>query len=201
VTSDRARDDASVRNPGKADSAEEQAAAEQAAARADAAQRFEQQTLWVDAQIRQATRRGEFDNLPGAGKPIKGIPDTHDPDWWVKNLIKREQLTGLGPPAILLRTEDRELDDRLDRVSAEAEVRRILDDFNARVVDARRQLLGGPPVVTKTRDVDAEVAAWRERRSERIRRLREASPRDIAEPEPQQPTSRRRRWWRRGRPS
>ena len=36
-----------------------------------------------------------------------------------------------------------------------------------RVVDARRQLTGGPPVVTPTRDVEAEVEAWRERREDR----------------------------------
>ena len=37
-----------------------------------AAQRMGQQTLWVDLQVQQATQRGDFDNLPGAGKPIPG---------------------------------------------------------------------------------------------------------------------------------
>jgi hypothetical protein len=167
------------------------------------AQRLEQQALWVDAQIRHAMARGEFDDLPGAGKPIEGIGDTHDPEWWVKNLIKREQLSGLGPPAILLRKEDAELNDRLDRVSAEAEVRRILADFNARVVDTRRQLRGGPPVVTPTRDIDAEVEAWRERRSARIRARREATQTysdDVSSTLPSdghRPPGRR--WWRRRR--
>ena len=27
---------------------------------------------WVDLQIQQAMARGEFDDLPGAGKPIRG---------------------------------------------------------------------------------------------------------------------------------
>ncbi|MEV0587999.1 DUF1992 domain-containing protein [Nonomuraea sp. NPDC050310] len=27
---------------------------------------------WIDRQIREATERGEFDNLPGTGKPIPG---------------------------------------------------------------------------------------------------------------------------------
>ncbi|WP_175984925.1 hypothetical protein [Microbacterium tenebrionis] len=35
------------------------------------------------------------------------------------------------------------------------------------MIEARRQLLGGPPVVTKTRDVDAEARRWRERRATR----------------------------------
>jgi hypothetical protein len=31
---------------------------------------------WVDRQIREAIERGEFDNLPGQGKPIKGLQET-----------------------------------------------------------------------------------------------------------------------------
>ena len=27
---------------------------------------------WVEKQIREAQERGEFDNLPGAGKPLSG---------------------------------------------------------------------------------------------------------------------------------
>ena len=162
------------------------------------AQRLEQQTLWVDAQIRRAMARGDFDNLPGAGKPIQGIGDTHDPEWWVKRLIEREQLSGLGPPAILLRKEDAELNDRLDRVSVEAEVRRVLADFNARVVDARRQLRGGPPVVTAVRDIDAEVDAWRDRRKARVRALTEqVGARDADTAPAPRSDRRRRRWWRR----
>ncbi|WP_194217298.1 DnaJ family domain-containing protein [Cellulosimicrobium cellulans] len=129
--------------------------------------RPEDRAMYVDMVIDQAVRRGEFDDLPLAGKPIPGLTGTHDPDWWLKAVIEREQLTGLGPPAMLLKTEDRELDDRLDRELDEQAVREILADFNARVVDARRQLLGGPPVVTPTRDVEHEVARWRARRAAR----------------------------------
>ncbi|HEY0773256.1 MAG TPA: DUF1992 domain-containing protein, partial [Nocardioidaceae bacterium] len=64
------------------------------------AQRMEQQALWVDMQVRRAMERGDFDNLPGAGKPIRGLGSTHDPDWWVKNLIEREKITGVLPPAL-----------------------------------------------------------------------------------------------------
>src|SRR5687768_14814986 len=78
------------------------------------AQRMEQQALWVDLQVRRAMARGEFDNLPGAGKPLK-LPDRHDPDWWVKSLIEREKITGVLPPALALRREDAELEAQLDR--------------------------------------------------------------------------------------
>jgi hypothetical protein len=140
----------------------------------------------ADYLIRDAMARGEFDNLKYAGKPIPGLGEGHDPDWWVKGLIQRENLTGLGPKAILLRTEDAELDDRLDTQFSEKQVREILEDFNARVIDARRQLQGGPPVVTKTRDVELEVRRWQERRAAAA----SSAPRET-EPEP------KRSWWRR----
>lgn len=132
--------------------------------RSAAAARAAHQASWVDQQIRVAMERGDFDNLPGAGKPITGLGSQHDPDWWLKQLIEREQVTGVLPPALALRTEDARLEDTLDREWSEQVVRDHLEEFNRRVVEARRQLLGGPPVVTKLRDVEAEVAAWRQRR-------------------------------------
>lgn len=119
---------------------------------------------FVETAIQLAIRRGDFDDLPGAGKPIEGLGAHHDPDWWIRRKIETENLSGLGPPALLLRTEDRGLDDELDQLGREDDVRAVVEDFNRRVIAARRQLLGGPPVVTKTRDADAEVVAWRERR-------------------------------------
>ena len=162
-----------------------------------AAHRMEQKALWVDLQVRRAMERGEFDNLPGAGKPIRGLGDTHDPDWWVKSLIERERITGVLPPALGLRKEDAELDGLLDREMTEDGVRRIVADFNRRVVEARRQLQGGPPVVTPTRDVDAEVVAWRDRRVAR----REQQRRQLASDADGKRTGRgrRRRWWARNR--
>ncbi len=54
-------------------------------------------------------------------------------------------------------------------------------DFNRRVVEARRQLQGGPPVVTPTRDAEAEVAAWRDRRREERRaRARDSWPPSVS---------------------
>ncbi|MEO5320854.1 DUF1992 domain-containing protein [Arthrobacter sp. CC3] len=137
--------------------------------------------------IRDAMAQGKFDNLKYAGKPIPGLGEAYDPEWWVKGLIQRENLTGMGPKAILLRTEDSELDARLDAQFAEKQVRDILADFNKRVIDARRQLQGGPPVITKTRDIEAEVERWRERRAERAA----AAAAQPAEPEL------KRSWWRR----
>ena len=144
--------------------------------------------------VRDAMARGEFDNLKYAGKPIPGLGGTYDPDWWIKGLIQREHLSGLGPKALLLRVEDAELDERLDTLFTEREVRAAVEDFNARVIDARRQLEGGPPVVTKTRDVEGEVARWRERRELRAVATRREEEAAAAEEEVRR---KQRTWWHR----
>lgn len=122
---------------------------------------------YVEISIQQALRRGDFDDLPGAGKPLQNLRQIEDPNWWIRQKIEREKITGLGPPALTLRTESAALDGNLDAVASEPRVREMLEDFNHRVIEARRQLQGGPPVVTPPRDIDREVALWRERRTER----------------------------------
>ena len=143
----------------------------------------------ADYLVRDAMARGDFDNLKYAGKPIPGLGDGHDPDWWIKGLLQRENVTGLGPAAILLRTEDAELDARLDTRWSERQVREILEDFNARVINARRQLEGGPPVVTRTRDVEQEIQRWRGRKAA-------AAAAEEAQKEAAAPEAERRPWYR-----
>lgn len=158
-----------------------------------AASRIQHQARWVDLQIQQAMERGDFDDLPGAGKPLKDLGAPDDREWWLRKLIEREQITGVLPPALQLRKEDAQLDALLDQESAEARVRDLVEDFNRRIVEARRQLQGGPPVVTPTRDPETEVARWRERLAVR----RQVAARAAASRVEQQPGSRR--WWRRRR--
>ena len=157
--------------------------------RSAAAARMQDEAKWVELQIKRAMERGEFDDLPGYGKPID-IPSEHDPDWWLKKLVEREQVTGVLPPALQIRKDDAELDGRLDRLSTEREVRGEVEEFNERVRKALYQPLGGPPMITQQRDVAAEVEAWRGRREER----RAARARRIAESPTEQ--RRRRRWFR-----
>ena len=156
---------------------------------AAAAARIQQQQTWVDLQLRRAAERGDFDDLPGAGQPIRDLGAQHDPDWWVKQLIEREQITGVLPAALQLRKDDAGLDARLDDLASEREVRGEVEDFNARVIRARYTPVDGPPLVTMPRDVDAEVDRWRERRAARHTERQAPSPPERA---------RRRRWWRFG---
>src|SRR3954462_3239583 len=178
------------RGPGTPDRSEE---LDERTGRSAAAQRIQRQHEWVDLQIKQAMERGDFDTLPGAGKPIKNLGTQHDPDWWIKQLIEREKISGVLPPALQLRKDDAELGGRLDRHTAESEVRRILEEFNARVMKARYTPVDGPPLVTMPRDIEGEGVAWRERR---LARRRQAQARRPAATPP--PTGEpRRRWFRR----
>jgi hypothetical protein len=159
-----------------------------------AAARIAFQHQWVDQQIRIAHARGDFDDLPGAGKPIEGLGEQHDPDWWLKKLIEREQVTGVLPPALQLRKDDALLDEKLDSFTVETDVRREVEDFNARVIRARYTPVDGPPLITMPRDVETTVAAWAERRAARIAAARAENAARLAA----QPPRGRRRWWRRG---
>lgn len=125
----------------------------------------------VERQIREAQERGEFDNLPGAGKPLTNLGSADDPDWWVRGLIKREGLdmTGALPPALALRKEAAGFPESLLELRTEKAVREVLDNYNHRVrMDRLRPAEGKlPPLLARTVDVDQLVAQWRELRGAR----------------------------------
>lgn len=115
---------------------------------------------WIDRQIREAEERGAFDDLPGKGKPLKNL-DRQDPDWWVKDLMAREQLSFVLPTSLALRKEVEDLPKTLASMHREQDVRELVEDLNERIVEARRRPASGPPVFIKTVDVDQALADWR----------------------------------------
>lgn len=120
---------------------------------------------WVDRQIREAQERGEFDNLPGAGKPIPGLNGRDDADWWIKGLIQREKITPPLPTSLMLRREVEDLLITVADVKTEDAVREIVGDLNHRIKDSRRRRVDGPPIFIQTVDVERVLREWRERRS------------------------------------
>lgn len=145
---------------------------------------------WVDRQIREATERGDFDDLPGAGRPLRLIED-RDPDWWVKGMIAREGLDTADamPPALQLRREAAGYPDSLADETSEANVRELLRDYNRRVLEERRRPSFGrhSPPIAPTVDVDDMVEGWRVLRAERT-----LEPEEVGEPPSPRPS-----WWRR----
>ena len=121
---------------------------------------------WIDKQIREAEERGEFDNLPGAGKPIPGLNGRDEENWWVKRFLEREQIPMPLPTSLALRKEIADLPETLADVRTEKEARAIVSDLNERIRDTHRRMVDGPPLVLRPVDVEDVVAEWR-RNSER----------------------------------
>ncbi|MEV7966962.1 DUF1992 domain-containing protein [Sphaerisporangium sp. NPDC088356] len=115
---------------------------------------------WVDRQIREAMERGEFDNLPGAGKPLPDRDKPLDEMWWVKQKLRRENASYL-PPTLALRKEAEDALDAASRAGSEPEVRKIVADINAKIREAIRTGLSGPPLNLMPFDVERVVREWR----------------------------------------
>lgn len=117
---------------------------------------------WVDRQIREAEERGEFKDLPGAGKPIAGIDRPRDEMWWVRQKMKREKLS-YTHPTLLLRKQAEDALATAVEARSEAEVRAIIEGINAKIVDAIRKPSVGPPLNLMPYDVEKVVQDWRDR--------------------------------------
>jgi hypothetical protein len=118
---------------------------------------------WVDRQIREAEERGAFENLPGAGKPLRDANAPYDESWWLKQKMRDEGLSHL-PPTLALRKEAEDALKAASRARSEAEVRRVVEGVNEKIREAFRRPLPGPPLNLAPYDVDAVVAEWRGRR-------------------------------------
>jgi hypothetical protein len=119
---------------------------------------------WIDAQIRVATEAGAFDNLPGAGKPLPNLDQEYDPLWWVKQLVRREQISTLPPSLELLRKAERELA-AIEKLDDEATVRHRVAALNVEITKVNATVVEGPPTRLGTLDVDQVVVRWRRARS------------------------------------
>ncbi|RUL90594.1 DUF1992 domain-containing protein [Verrucosispora sp. FIM060022] len=146
----------------------------------------------VEAQIRSAQERGEFDNLPGAGKPIPGRGLPYDESWWIKSFLEREQVPTdlLLPTPLLLRRRIEQLPDEVCDLPTEQSVRACVAALNEEIIAWLRNP-SGPKVVVRPVNADAVVRRWQADR----RATRTASPAAVAEA----PTPPRRTWFRRRR--
>ena len=119
---------------------------------------------WIDKQIREAEERGEFEDLPGAGKPIPDLDQPFDELWWVKSKLQREGLSYM-PPSVALRKEAHDALEEVSRARSEAQVRRLVADINRKIREANRKGIRGPSLMLMPFDVERVVREWRGQRS------------------------------------
>ncbi len=107
----------------------------------------------VDRQIREAMERGEFDDLPGTGKPIAGAGRSYEPNWWVKSFLDRERSDDRR------RADYERIEARLGALWAlgsEDAVRDAVERLNADISD-----LDDGDDRFEPFDVESVVAAWK----------------------------------------
>jgi hypothetical protein len=115
---------------------------------------------WIDRQIREGMERGDFDDLPGHGKPLRDLDRPRDEMWWVKDKLRREAVSYL-PPTLAVR---KELDDARAQIAAtddEATVREIVAAINSRIVAVNSRVADGPPSTLVPLDVQQVLEQWR----------------------------------------
>jgi hypothetical protein len=144
----------------------------------------------VEKAIREAVERGEFDDLPGKGRPLPNLADA-DENWWIKGYLRREGVPSdaLLPTPIQLRKEVERLPETVRDLPTERAVRDLVAELNVRIA-AYLRAPDGPRVPLRLADPDAVVEAWRTHRTARTEALRRARAQEV-------PPPRRRRWWQR----
>jgi hypothetical protein len=149
----------------------------------------------IDRQIRLAAERGDFDDLPLAGKPLPALAEPDDELWWVRGYLRREGLSteALLPPSVQLRKEIDRLPEALRELPTEHAVRDAVRELNRNIAEFLRAPTG-PRIPVRPVDVEAAVRRWHEDRPERPSRGSGGSA-----PAAPEPAARRPRWWRRGR--
>jgi hypothetical protein len=150
---------------------------------------------WIDRQVREAMDRGEFDNLPGAGQPIRGIDDPYDEMWWIKQKLRRENVSVL-PASLALRKEAEDSLSAATHARSEAESRQIITEINARIRSAFTRPLAGPPLNLVPFDVERVAEQWRSNHAgDASRSVDDKTSHDKAGSEPG--ASERTSWWQR----
>jgi hypothetical protein len=145
---------------------------------------------WVDQQIREAADRGEFDDLPGAGKPLPDAGGPDDENWWLRGYLRRENVETdvLLPVAMRLRKRIERLPETVRALRSESEVRAAVARLNAEIRESWRTATGPLPPVRLV-DADTVVARWHADRAA----ADESAAAEPAGP----PPARRPPWWRR----
>ena len=136
---------------------------------------------WVESQINRGLARGDFDDLPGSGKPLSGLDREQTSYDWALAWARRENadVMGMLPPGLALRRERELLPSVVVRLPSAAAVRAVVADFNARVERYWRNPVEGPPVPVGLADAEALVAEW-----QRARTAAEPEPPAVVEPPP-----------------
>ena len=115
---------------------------------------------WVERQLDEARRDGLLDNLEGSGKPIPGLGEPRDSDWWVKEKLRREEISWV-PPTLAIRAERDAAVAEAEAADTEDELRRVIERVNERIRYVNSHTVSGPPTTVWIVDPEPIVERWR----------------------------------------
>ena len=119
---------------------------------------------WIDQQIADAEKRGVFDNLPGAGKPLprRRHGEADYGQAWLRDYARREGVAAeeFLPTPLRLRREIERLKEAVPRMRSEDEVRDTVSDLNRRILEWRKIPIG-PPIFVPLVKKEEMVSQWR----------------------------------------
>lgn len=123
--------------------------------------------LLVEQRIAEAVARGEFDNLPGAGKPLEFDDDPLVPED-ERLAVRIMKNSSFVPPEVERLAE-------IARLIAAVDTESVADDPAARAAPGRRLRALGARLETEGRPATA-ARAWRDYEAAMVRQLAERRP-------------------------
>jgi len=120
------------------------------------------QQVAIDAAVRQITEEVTKSDLPGKGLPIPDIDQPYKPDWWIRNKLRRENIS-VETEGLRVRRQVERMVAELHRLPNEAAVRRHAAAINSVIRQANRSARPGPAANLAAVDVERAVDDWRQR--------------------------------------
>ena len=118
---------------------------------------------WIDRQISEAEKRGKFDDLPTAGKPLPDLGRS-DENWWIKGKLREEGLS-YTPPSLALKKSVADALAAALEADSDDHAREIIETVNGKIREANRKGIKGPPVVFRPFETERVLRDRRRRRS------------------------------------
>jgi len=98
----------------------------------------------IEQRIKEAQERGEFDDLPGSGEPLKIEDDSHIPED-LRLAYKVLRNADCLPPELELKKEIRQMEDLLEHIPDEREKYRQIKKINYKIMQLN--MMGKKPLL------------------------------------------------------
>jgi len=103
----------------------------------------------IEKRIKEAQKRGDFDELPGSGEPLKIEDDSHVPED-LRLAYKILKNADCLPPELELKREIRQMEDMLEKIPDEKEKYRQIKRINYKILQLNMMGRGSSPLLAET---------------------------------------------------